>query len=182
MATMRRRLVWLFLVAACKPSSPAQSAAPPPASPASPPAASAAPAPAAAPEPTPEREGGGGLIDELAREAKGRPTGTPAAEAVLDALEAKGLKFERRRQVLARVVGASFCMTGLLAGGASISVCEYPDEAAAAKGRELSLEKFKALPNRQIFVNKKTTLTLTSTGDGASSDVADKVKTTFSAM
>lgn len=121
-------------------------------------------------------------MDELAREAKQRPTGTPSAESVLDALEAKGLKLERRRQVLARIVGASFCMTGLFAGGASVSVCEYPDEAAAAKGRDLSLEKFKALPNRQIFVNKKTTLTLTSTGDGGASDVAEKVKTIFSAL
>jgi hypothetical protein len=181
MAAMRR-LVWLLLVAACKPSSPAPSTAPPPATAATPAAAPAA-SPVPAREPTVEREGGEGLMDDLAREAKQRPTGTPTAEAVLDALDAQGVKIERRRQVLARAVQASFCMTGLMAGGGSVAICEYPDEAAATKGREVSLEKFKALPNRQIFVNKKTTLTLTSTGDAGGSDVlAEKVKTIFAGL
>src|SRR5215468_3844328 len=112
---MRGRFVWLPLVAscawacACKPSSPAPNQAPPPpAKAATPPPAAAAPSPVPEREPTVERESGEAQMDELAREAKQRPTGTPTAEAVLDALDAQGIKIERRRQVLARAVQASF--------------------------------------------------------------------------
>ena len=172
-----RRLVCMLLVAACKPGAPAPGgAAPAPA----PPVATTAAAPSHAaptPEPTVEREGGEAMTGELAREAEQRPTGTPTAEAVLDALEKNGIHIERRRQVSARPVEASYCLTGLLADGASAAVCEYPDETAAARGKQVSLDKFKMLPPRQIFVNRKTTLTLMR-----ADDIAEKIATIFAGL
>ncbi|MEO6420254.1 MAG: hypothetical protein ABIP39_12635, partial [Polyangiaceae bacterium] len=40
------------------------------------------------------------------------------------------------------------------------SVCEYADEAAAKAGRATSLKALAGVPNREIAVNKKTTLTV----------------------
>jgi hypothetical protein len=102
------------------------------------------------------------VIARLAEEAKSRPTGTPTVEDVFKALEGAGIKpKDPPKQFLAAQMLASFCKGGPTEGGLGISVCEYPDEEAARKGREYSLEKFKAAnPNRIIVVNKKTTLTL----------------------
>ncbi len=94
------------------------------------------------------------------REAASRPTGTPRAEDVLAALAAAGIKVPATKQFLGATVGATYCFGGRAESGLGVSVCEYSDEDAAQKGRELSLTKFKDLPNRTILVNKKTTLTL----------------------
>jgi hypothetical protein len=161
----RRRLVTLLVLAACssKSSSPTPAVA----------AAAADAGPKAIP-----------LLEQLDKEAKDRPTGTPAAEQVLDALDAQGMHVDRRKQVVALTVKASYCLGAFLGHGpdaAGVAVCEYPDEAAAAAGREHALATFKAAGTRVIFVNKKTTLTLSMRGGDAGPDdaLATRVKETF---
>jgi hypothetical protein len=162
-----RVIVCVLLAASCKPNAPA------PASSRTAPVAAATPSD----QPTMEREGNQGMTDELAREAGQRPSDTPTAEAVLDALEKNGIHIERRRQVPARPVEASYCVTGLLAGGASASVCEYPDAEAAARGKQVSMDKLKMMPRHEIFVNKKTTLAVMGPDD-----LAEKIQTIFAGL
>jgi len=168
-----RVIVCLLLAASCKPNAPAPATNRTPPAPA--PAAAAAATPSA--QPTMEREGNQAMTDELAREAGQRPTDTPTAEAVLDALEKNGIRIERRRQVPGRPVEASYCVTGLLAGGASASVCEYPDAEAAARGKQVSMDKLKMMPKHEIFVNKKTTLSVM-----APDDLAEKIRAIFAGL
>jgi hypothetical protein len=121
------------------------------------------PPPATAAGPSPLQAPGKGLsvaaVAKLEEEARSRPPTTLKAESVLDALERAGFRLVRRNQYVGAVVGASFCMGGSTASGFGISVCEYADVAAAERGRTNSLQRYRS-PPREIYLNKKTTLTV----------------------
>lgn len=103
------------------------------------------------------------LAESLRAEADNRPSQTPTPEQVFAALRAMNIDLRGPRQYLASTVGASFCMGGRVSDTLATAVCEYPDADAAERGRAMSLERFAAAaPHRQIVVNRKTTLTLSS--------------------
>ena len=131
------------------------------------PSPSLAPAPAAAlPSPAspsiPPEVARLPLADRLVREAATRPAIPLSTERVQQALAKQGVALQRWKQVLASPVGARFCMAGLTAAGLAVSICEYPDANAAARGAATSHARFDQLiPNRSLVRNGATLLTLT---------------------
>ncbi len=117
----------------------------------------------------------GGLKLTLDRESASRPTGTPKAEQVFAALEKAGVKVDGIRQQLGATHGANYCSGGATAAGLGVNVCEYADAEAATAGRERSLKLLAGIKNREIFVNKKTTLTMMR-GDGATGAAQERDK------
>ncbi len=111
---------------------------------------------------------GGGLtgmtkpvMNLLADERAARPGGTPTAEAVFEAMKKAGVPTSGESQVLGKTLGAAFCENARTAQGTVLSVCEFKDAATLAKGMEYSTKTFaKALPNRRLFANRSTLLTV----------------------
>ena len=121
------------------------------------------------------------LLQLLADEKTHRPAGTPAADALFDALDKAGIAMQGRAQVLGRTVGAGFCENAHTPQGIVLSACEFTDAAALAKGRAYSETTFaKALPNRILLINKNTLLTINPPPDGsAATPQLDAIKRTF---
>jgi hypothetical protein len=124
------------------------------------------------------------LKPRLEAEAKSRPTGTPRAEDVFEALKKAGIESTPAQQVLGAMVHAVYCVSTATPDGAlGISICEYASEGAAEEGKTFSLETFKTFQNRSIARNKKTTLTLQRVLPGDAVDRAAKKATEiFSAL
>jgi hypothetical protein len=129
--------------------------------------------PGAAQPPTPQNT----LFGQLEREAKARPTETPKAEEVIDALKRAGIMLEAGQQYLATTVHAQYCYGGRTSEGLGIAICEYGTEDTAEQGRKYSLESFRNVPNRQIHRNRKTTLTLTASTPESHTQVPQTVAT-----
>lgn len=115
------------------------------------------------------------IVEMLTSEAKNRPKDTPSAEAVIDALRAAGFDVKPAKQSLAYTVKAKYCAISGTSTGLGIAICEYESAEAAEEGKKHSLEKFSTIPNREIAINKKTTLTLRNTG-GTESGKAEVAK------
>jgi hypothetical protein len=98
--------------------------------------------------------------DKLQSEQRDRPTGTPKGEDVYAAFEKAGFALTEKQQHVASVFGAKFCVGAKTDNDMAFSVCEYVDEPSAKAGRDVSLKTLAMVPNREIFVNKKTTLTV----------------------
>ncbi|MGQ0503942.1 MAG: hypothetical protein ACT4TC_01330 [Myxococcaceae bacterium] len=124
------------------------------------------PAVAAVVGPTPVPTSALSLTERMARESASRPTGTPTAEAILELIKKDGFTLKTLGQHLASPVGAIYCVGATLEEDVSLSICEYADEAAAKKGRELSASAFSAIKGREVFLNKKTTLALLQSPPG----------------
>jgi hypothetical protein len=102
------------------------------------------------------------LQDRLAREAAGRPSGVIPAEAVAAALSEASVPIGALKQVLARPLGARYCALARTAAGLVVSVCEFEDDARAARGGELSRRTFdRLIPGRRLTHKRGTLLTLT---------------------
>src|SRR5258705_11067062 len=102
------------------------------------------------------------LGDELQKEAAHRPEGTIKAEDVFKALDAAGIKSDGTpRQFLGTTVEAAYCAGIRTHEGVGVAVCEYPDAAAAAKGKDIAETKFAAVKGRTIVIQKSTSLTVT---------------------
>jgi len=129
----------------------ATTAAPPP------PAAAAAPA--------------GGRLDlgqRLAREAALRPGSGLRIEAVARAFAGAGLTLGPLHQVLARTVGARYCAAARSPAGSALALCEFADEAEAARGLDYSRATFDRLvPGRRLLRARNLTLTFTPAEAGA---------------
>jgi hypothetical protein len=109
--------------------------------------------------------------DKMAQEATARPAGALRAEEVLAAFQKDGMKLkEPPKQHLGSPVGAMYCVGARSEANVAMSVCEYRDEAAAKKGRDESLAAFKAIENRDVHVNKQTTLTVLQNPKGPESE------------
>ncbi len=113
-------------------------------------------------ESEPTATGTAGLFERLAKEKGSRPTGTPRTDDVFAAFKKAGMPVVEENQVYAAMVKASYCEA---AKGTTVylSVCEYPSEAEAKTGQDFSKRTFASIPNRDVYLNKKTTLTIGQT-------------------
>ena len=100
------------------------------------------------------------LGDRLEVERDRKVEGTPKAEDVYAAFEKAGLALSEKKQHVARVFGAQYCLGAKGAGDTAFSVCEYDSPENAATGRETSKKAFEVVPNRELVLNKKTILTV----------------------
>jgi hypothetical protein len=101
------------------------------------------------------------VMDVMNEERTSRPTGTPTAEAVFAAAAQAGVPTSDAAQVLARLLGASYCENARTARGVVLSVCEFKDLDTLSRGRAYSQRTFaKPLPNRTLLANRKTLLTI----------------------
>ena len=79
-----------------------------------------------------------------------------------EALGRQGIALVRWRQVLASPLAARFCMAGATSSGLVLSVCEFADAAAAARGLAHSRATFdRFIPHRDLQRNGATLLTVT---------------------
>jgi hypothetical protein len=102
------------------------------------------------------------LAERLTREAGSRPAGALRAEEVATALQRAGIELRAMKQVLARTVGARFCMSTQTGAGLGVAVCEFADDAEAAAGLDYSQRTFdRLIPNRRLIRNHGTVLTVT---------------------
>ena len=102
------------------------------------------------------------LIERLAREAASRPSGSLPAETVAAKLSAAGVPIGALKQVLARPLGARYCALARTASGLVISLCEFDDDAQAARGVDLSRRTFdRLIAGRRLAHRRGTLLTLT---------------------
>jgi hypothetical protein len=141
------------LAAAChkRPTPPSPPTPPPTASP-----------PAVAEAPPAAVEGPLTLNERLAREAASRPSGALPAETVAAKLSAAGVPIGALKQVLARPLGARYCALARTASGLVVSLCEFDDDAQAARGVDLSRKTFdRFIPGRRLAHRRGTLLTLT---------------------
>ena len=132
--------------------------------------AAPAPAPASSAQPNPASAGTGAgtagpigraivtIQDKLDVEKEGRPKDTPSAEQVFAAVEQAGVALTDKKQHVGAVYGAAYCV-GAKSGGVAYSACEYESADAAKAGRDTSMKAFQT-GNREIYTNKKTTLTV----------------------
>jgi hypothetical protein len=131
------------------------------ATPPSPPPPPIASQPAVA-EPVSVMEGPLTLNERLAREAASRPSGALPAETVAAKLSAAGVPLGALKQVLARPLGARYCALARTTSGLVVSLCEFDDDAQAARGVDLSRKTFDHLiPGRRLAHRRGTLLTLT---------------------
>lgn len=117
------------------------------------------PASAAGSIPVPP-EGMQSIPERFATEAKNRPTGTVRAEDVIAAFKDAGANIREQRQHLGAPFLAAYCVGGQTGTDVHFSICEYTDAARAKEGKAQSEQAFGAVPNRTIYVNGATTLTL----------------------
>ncbi len=168
-------VAWLFpFAASCKSapkSDPAAASATAPST-----SASAAPVVQGSASATPAYPGrGASLGDKFTQEAANRPAGAMRAEEVFAAFQKGGMKLkEAPKQHMGSPVGAMYCAGATSEANLAMSVCEYRDEAAAKKGREESATAFKAIPNRDVYINKQTTLTILQNPKGPESEAESK--------
>ncbi|HET6151082.1 MAG TPA: hypothetical protein VFH68_26335 [Polyangia bacterium] len=102
------------------------------------------------------------LGQRLAREAASRPGGGLRVETVASALAGAGLTLGPLRQVLGRTVGARYCASARSPAGNALALCEFADEADAARGLDVSHATFDRLvPGRRLLRARNLTLTLT---------------------
>jgi hypothetical protein len=101
-------------------------------------------------------------------EADNRPTGTLRAEDVLDDFRRAGLELHEQRQHLGRPYGARYCVGAKSGRELALSVCEYVDATAAGAGAEASRKI--ALANREIRLNRATSLTVRQIHKSPASD------------
>ena len=115
------------------------------------------------------------LGGKMAEEALARPAGALKAENVFAAFQKSGMKLvDPPKQHMGSPVGAMYCAGAVSEAHLAMSVCEYRDEAAAKKGREESATAFKAIANRDVYLNKQTTLTILQNPRGADSEAEAK--------
>ncbi len=135
-----------------------------------------APVPVAAPvaPAAPAVARSGSLGGALEQESLRRPEGTPRAEDVMGAFKGAGVKLSSEKQHLGAPIEAAYCVGAESGGGLSLSVCEYDDAAKASAGKQMSLKAFGAITHRQIYLNKKTTLTVLESAPSAEADAEQK--------
>lgn len=170
---MKARNAWFFvsmsalvLATGCakkaEPKENEQAQPPPPAAPASPPPTATNAAIAAPNPPIPNGPVGRAILsleDKMQAEKADRPTDTVKAEDVFAALQKAGIPLNDVKQGVGSVYGAKYCASAK-SGEMAFGVCEYATPELAAKGREDSLKALQVVPNREIKINKKTTLTV----------------------
>ncbi len=98
--------------------------------------------------------------DRLLSERDRKTEGTPRAEDVYVALEKGGVALTDKKQHVATIYSALYCLGAKGPGGTAYSVCEYASAEELKKGRDSSAKFFESVPNRELVANKKTLLTV----------------------
>ncbi|WP_394826537.1 hypothetical protein [Pendulispora albinea] len=126
-----------------------------------------------------------GLGAKLEMEAQHRPPDALKAEDVYAALERAGFAVTEKRQHVASIFGADFCLGAKGPDDLAFSVCEFATDEAAKKARRASQERLsKVVPNRESFLRKKSMLTIRQppTKTAASEAAAGKAAQIFAAL
>jgi hypothetical protein len=107
-----------------------------------------------------------------------------STEAVAAALSAAGVPIGPPKQVLARPLGARYCALARTSSGLVVSVCEFDDDAQAARGVDLSHRTFDTLiPGRRLTHNRGTLMTLTlGTPDAKRAAEAARAESVFASL
>jgi hypothetical protein len=136
------------------------------------------PAPAS-PAPLPENLS---LGDQLVHEASSRPAGAARSEDLVAAVEAKGIKLARTRQVLGKTLHARYCAIAVTVTGLVASVCEFDSASAALAAAKDSEQRFgKAIPDRRFVTNGNSLLTIANLTDSAGAE-AQTIAASFAAL
>jgi hypothetical protein len=103
---------------------------------------------------------------------------------VAAALAGAGVPIGALKQVLARPLGARYCALARTASGLVVSVCEFDDDAQAARGVASSRRTFdRLIPGRRLAHNRGTVLTLTAGApDPRRAAEAARAETAFAAL
>ena len=122
-----------------------------------------------------------GIAVRMNEESAQRPPVKVTAEAVFDALAARGISLTSKKQVLAATALASYCALGVTAESIAIAVCEYASQAAARAGKQLLDTRYtKLVPDAVRSLNGSTLVTVANgTGHPA---VRDQVLETFKSL
>lgn len=122
-----------------------------------------------------------GIAVRMHEEAAQRPQVKVTADAVFDALAARGVSLASKKQVLAATAQASYCALGVTAESVAIAVCEYASQDAARAGKQLLDTRYaKLVPDAVRSLNGNTLVTVANgTGHPA---VRDQVLETFSSL
>lgn len=164
-------IAWTSLLGACKAEPKKEE--PPPASSVT--AAETVPPPGSASAMPPYPGRALSLGDKMNQEAAARSAGALRAEAVFEAFQKDGMKLKAPpKQHMGSPVGATYCAGATSEANLAMSVCEYRSDAEAKKGREDSVGAFKAIPNRDVYQNKQTTLTILQNPKGPESEAESK--------
>lgn len=100
------------------------------------------------------------IPDRFAAEAMKRPTGVPRIEDAFDAFKKAGIELREEKQHLGSPFLAIYCVGFQTGNDVHASICEYKDEATATKGRDTSDKSFSTVPNRKVYRNGGSTLTV----------------------
>jgi hypothetical protein len=124
------------------------------------------------------------LFERLSREASQRAPGALRPEDVKEALVRAGIALDGWQQVLGSTVGASFCMAGHTQRGLGVALCEYPDDAHAARGLAYSRATFdRLIPHRQLAIKHNTLLTVAPPPGGElGPEEATRIQQTFASL
>src|SRR5262249_12526243 len=103
-------------------------------------------------------------------------------EDLTKSIEEQGIHVARTRQVLAENLNARYCSLAVTDGGLAAAACEYASPADALAGRARSQEIYdRIIPDRQLYVNGLTLLTLAPVGAGTENQ-ARLIAATFAAL
>lgn len=128
---------------------------------------------AAPPNADPKNPTRGTLADRLTAEVATRPPTGLRVEDVTAAFRSAGVPVGPLTQVLGRTIGARYCASTATPAGVAMAICEFADEAEAARGLDYSRRQFDRLvPGRTLLRNRGTVLTLTP-GDPSSVPATD---------
>jgi hypothetical protein len=122
-----------------------------------------------------------GIAVRMHEESAQRPQVEVTAEALFDAITARGISLASKKQVLAATAQASYCALGVTTDSVAIAVCEYASPAAARAGKQLLDTRYaKLVPDAVRSVNGNTLVTVANgTGHPA---VRDQVLATFESL
>jgi hypothetical protein len=102
-----------------------------------------------------------GIAVRMYEESAQRPPVKVTAEAVFDALSARGISLASQKQVLAATAQASYCALGVTAETIAIAVCEYASREAARAGKQLLDTRYaKLVPDAVRSLNGNTLITI----------------------
>lgn len=119
-------------------------------------------------------------MDQLALEQRVRPTDTPRADQLFDALKKIDMGPGELTQSLGRTYGAAYCVNTRI-NTLYLLVCEFMSDEAATKGLAAMTPVMSQMPNTTLH-RKKNTVLVVSRNTGEATEPANKAIATFDAL